>query len=139
MKTLATLLFMIISSIAGHAQTHEGITITATVENVHNSNGHVIFALHNQTTFMKGKGIMNASSAIKDGVATVTFKNVAPGTYAILVLHDENNNNQMDYASSGMPTEEYGMSNNFMGFGPPMFSDAKFEVTDEDKNFQIRF
>lgn len=139
MKTLATLLFMIISSIAGHAQTHEGITITATVENVHNSKGHVIFALHNQTTFMKGKGIMNASSAIKDGVATVTFKNVAPGTYAILVLHDENNNNQMDYASSGMPTEEYGMSNNFMGFGPPMFSDAKFEVTDEDKNFQIRF
>lgn len=139
MKTLATLLFIIITSIAGNAQSQESITITATVENVHNSNGNVIFALHNQTTFMKGKGVMNASSTIKDGVATVIFENVKPGTYAILVLHDENNNKQMDYAASGMPTEEYGMSNNFMGFGPPMFSDAKFEVTDKDLHFAIKF
>ncbi|SFU55339.1 Uncharacterized conserved protein, DUF2141 family [Pustulibacterium marinum] len=139
MKTLATLLFIIVSSVAGFAQTNEGISITATVENAHNNNGKVIFALHDKSTFMKGKGVMNATSTINDGVATVTFENVTPGTYAILVLHDENDNDRMDYAATGMPQEDYGMSNNIVAFGPPQFMDAKFEVTDKDQTFNIRF
>lgn len=137
MKTLATLLFMIVSSFFANAQ--NGVTITATVNNVHNNNGKVLFGLHTKDTFMKGKGIQNASVEIKDGIATATFTNVEPGTYAIMVLHDENDNQRMDFQPNGMPKEDYGMSNNVMVMGPPQFSDAQFEVGDKDLTIDIRF
>lgn len=139
MKTLATLVFIIVSAIVSHAQTTEGVTLKVTVNNVHNTKGKVIFSLHTQETFLKGKGVQNAEAEIKDGIATVNFTNVKPGTYAIIALHDENNNNRMDFDGNGMPLEDYGASNNIMSFGPPSFADAKFEVAKEDKELNIRF
>jgi len=41
---------------------------------------------------MKGKGIMNLQSEIENGKIHVTFNNVLPGKYAILALHDANDN-----------------------------------------------
>ncbi len=63
---------------------------------------------------------------------------VKPGAYAIMVLHDENENNRMDF-ENGMPQENYGMSNNPLYYGPPNFSEAKFEVTNKNLNFDVRF
>ena len=88
---------------------------------------------------MKGSGLQSAERKIKNGKVAITFKNVEPGEYAIMVVHDENNNNSMDFDSNGMPAESYGMSNNPMSFGPPQFNDAKFEITDEDLDIAIRF
>ncbi len=115
----------------------EGQTITVTVDNVKNSNGNVMVALHSEDTFLKGQGIQNLESDIKDGKITVTFKNVASGSYAIMVLHDENKNKRMDF-ENGMPLESYGMSNNPMSYGPPQFSEAKFEVAAENLDLNIR-
>ncbi len=104
-----------------------------------NNNGKVIFSLHNQDTFMKTESLQRAESNIENNKVEVTFENVAPGTYAIMVLHDENENYRMDFDTNGMPIESYGMSNNPLSYGPPQFSDAKFEVDDEDLDFKIRF
>ena len=113
--------------------------LTVTVDNVLNTNGQVIFALHTSDTFMKGPGIQNESVGISGKSVTVTFKDVKPGTYAIMVLHDENSNYRMDYELTGMPKEAYGMSNNSMTLGPPRFEDARFEMTEEDLELKIRF
>lgn len=115
-----------------------GQTITVTVNNVKNNTGQVIFGLHNNQTWMKTQGIQNTSTKIENNIATVTFKNVKPGTYAVMVLHDENINNRMDF-KSGMPLENYGMTNNPLSYGPPQYSDAKFEVTNQDLDFKVRF
>jgi len=88
---------------------------------------------------MKGKGIDSKKSSIKDGTCTVTFENVTPGEYAIMVLHDANENNQMDFEENGMPLESYGMSNNPRSFGPPVYDDAKFTMGDENLKISIRF
>jgi uncharacterized protein (DUF2141 family) len=45
----------------------------------------------------------------------------------------------MDFDTSGMPAESYGMSNNPLSYGPPQYSDAKFELKSEDLSFNIRF
>jgi uncharacterized protein (DUF2141 family) len=116
----------------------EGQTITVTVNNVKNDTGNVMVALHSVDTFMKGPGIQNLESDIKDGKITVTFKNVASGDYAIMVLHDENKNKRMDF-DNGMPKESYGMSNNPISYGPPQFGEAKFEVAGENLDLNIRF
>lgn len=141
MKTLSTLfiaLFLTVNFSNAQA-TENGNTITVSIDNITNNNGSVVLALHTQETFMRGPGIKNTKSEIVDGKIKVTFENVAPGTYAVMALHDENDNHAMDFEDNGMPKESYGMSNNPMSYGPPQFATAKFEVASEDLEMNIRF
>ena len=139
MKTLIKLIVIVLSINFSNAQQDKGHTITVSIDNVRNDKGKVIISLRSAETFMKGKGLDSGESKIKDGKITVTFKNVKPGTYALLALHDENGNYMMDFEGNGMPKEDYGMSNNPVFFGPPQFNDAKFELTDKDLDFKIKF
>jgi len=139
MKTVAKLIVFILSITFTNAQEVIGHDITITIDNVVNNKGKVVFGLHTAETFMKGAGIQNAETKIEDGKVKVTFKNVAPGTYAIMVLHDENNNNRMDFQDNGMPLENYATSSKTISFGPPEFAASKFEVTKENLNIKIRF
>lgn len=116
-----------------------GITITVTVENIKSNEGKVLIGLHNSETFMRADGLDNVESTIENKKATLVFKNVKPGEYALLAMHDENENYMMDFEASGMPKESFGLSNNPMSFGPPQFNEAKFSVNDKDLNFTIRF
>lgn len=140
MKNLILIIALALSSTIGFSQEDEkGNTITVTIDNVKNDKGKVLMSLHTSETFMKGKGIVDAESVIKDGKVTISFENVLPGEYAIMALHDENGNERMDYRENGMPLESYGMSNNVMSFGPPQYDDAKFKVKGEDLELNIRF
>jgi uncharacterized protein (DUF2141 family) len=60
--------------------------------------------------------------------ASWTFR-VPYGTYAVAVVHDEDDNGRLNTNLFGMPRERYGFSNGARGtFGPPSFDDASFEV-----------
>ena len=137
-KLFLTFALVLISAFS-LAQEDKGVTITVTIDNVKNDKGEVVLSLHTSETFMKGKGIQDVETAIKDGKIAITFKNVLPGEYAVMALHDENNNKRMDFGDNGMPIESYGMSNNVMAFGPPQYDDAKFKVGEEDLELSIRF
>lgn len=139
MKTLALLVLLTLANTFGFSQDDKTNTITVTIENIKNNNGKVLFSLHSKDTFMKGPGIMNTESKIVDGKVVITFKDVKPGEYAIMILHDENENNRMDFESNGMPKEDYGMSNNPMSYGPPNYTDAKFNFSGEALDLKIRF
>ena len=114
-----------------------GISITVTVP-VRSDKGTVIVALHDEKTFMKTAPLQDLESKIIDGKATVTFTNITSGTYGITLFHDVNGNKTMDFELNGMPKEMFGVSNNVMNFGPPKWSDAQFEVTDQPVHLDIR-
>jgi len=137
MKKLGLILALAVGFFAT-AQENEGVTITVTIENVLSDGGTILGGLHTADTFMKSDGIPAKAPGVK-GEVTLTFENVSPGTYAIMVMHDANDNQQMDRQANGMPKEEYGMTGEMNPFGPPAFDDAKFEVTDEDQEIRIRF
>lgn len=137
-KSLILLVFLVLSSIA-LAQEEQGVTLNVVLENVLNDQGKVLAGLYTEAKFMRGEGLDSFASEAKAGEVSFQFKNVLPGTYAIMVLHDMNENNRMDYQDSGIPDEPYGLSNNPMRMGPPTFTDAKFEVTNEDLEIRIRF
>ncbi len=138
MKTLFLFIAILFSTL-GFAQETEGISIEISIDNILNNKGKIILALHTSETFMKGPGILNEVSSITDGKVTVSFKNVKPGTYAVIALHDENENNRMDFQDNGMPKESYGSSNNPMAYGPPQFSESKFDVSTDNLKMDIRF
>jgi uncharacterized protein (DUF2141 family) len=98
--------------------------------------GHVLVALHNKDTFLK-KPLKSEVATIVNGKAFVTFNNIKPGTYAIVVLHDKNDNKIMDFDTYGMPLEAYGISNNVLLMGPPQWEDANFEMGNTPLQLEI--
>ena len=63
------------------------------------------------------------------GTVSLDFGPVAPGRYAIALLHDENGNGRMDRALLLMPKEGYGFSRDApVRMGPPSFGQAAFDV-----------
>ncbi len=139
MKKLALVLGLAFITFTTKAQDATGVTVTVVIENVLSDEGTVIGGLHTADTFMKGGGIMNADAPAAKGEVTLTFKNIQPGTFAIMVMHDANDNKRMDMDANGMPQENYGTSGQVNAFGPPSFENAKFDVTDENQEFRIRF
>ena len=68
---------------------------------------------------------------------SVTFENLKPGSYAVAMYHDKNNNLQMDTNFFGIPKEGFGFSNNPTIFtGPPSFTKVKF-IVKENQNKSI--
>jgi uncharacterized protein (DUF2141 family) len=139
MKKVLALIGALIIGFASIAQDKKGVTITVTVENVLKDGGTILAGLHTAETFMRGEGVAGAAAPAKTGEITLTFENVNPGTYGIMVMHDVNDNKQMDMEPNGMPKESFGTSGEMNLYGPPTFESAKFEVTDQDQEIRIRF
>lgn len=139
MKTVVLFFILVLSSLFVTSQEEETVTVTVTIENVLNDEGSLLVSLHNEDTFMKGGGIIDLTEKAKKGQVILKFENVKPGSYAIMAMHDTNDNKRMDFEDNGMPKESYGMSGNDMTMGPPTFEAAKFEVSNEDLEFNIRF
>ena len=63
---------------------------------------------------------------------------IAPGSYGVRVMHDQNGNGELDGNLVGMPKEPWGFSNNASGsFGPPTWEAVRFEL-DGDLTQDIR-
>ncbi len=71
------------------------------------------------------------------GNVTVSFEGLKPGTYAVMIMHDENSNGKLDSNMLGIPKEGYGFSNNPRVMRKPTFDEAKFEVSDADQSIGI--
>jgi uncharacterized protein (DUF2141 family) len=75
---------------------------------------------------------------IKNLSTNWTFEKIPYGEYAIKIYHDENNDSELNTNFLGMPTEEYGFSNNARGnFGPASWDDAKFYFNSAKDTLQI--
>lgn len=138
MRKLGVVLALVLITFSTKAQDTEGATVTVIIENVLSDGGTILGGLHTSDTFMKGQGVANAMVPAKTGEVTLTFENVTPGTYAIMVMHDKNDNKQMDMDANGMPQENYASSGETT-YGPPSFEASKFEFTGENQEFRIRF
>jgi uncharacterized protein (DUF2141 family) len=76
---------------------------------------------------------------IRGGRAAVRFDGLRPGEYAVAVLHDENQNNEMDFNFLGMPLEGYGFSNDASAlFGPPSFAAAAFRLRPRPSSITVQ-
>ncbi len=139
MKKLGLFITALLLTFGAMAQDEKGVTLNVTIENVLIEGGTIMAGLHTADSFMKTDGVANTSAAGTRGEVTLTFENVAPGTYAIMVMHDANDNGRMDREANGMPTENYATTGVLNLYGPPVFEDAKFEVGATDQEISIRF
>jgi len=131
MKIKCTIFFsllFVIFSLSIFAQTG---SIEVKINGIENNDGVVMIGLYNSDSDFPDfdKGFTGAAPAADKNGVTHTFKDILPGTYALAVWHDEDEDKELDKNFLGIPKENYGFSNNASGtFGPPDFKDAAFEV-----------
>lgn len=108
----------------------ESNTLSVKIKKLKNTDGKLQVTLFDSEGNWLNNGEMQVVSVDNKSEVIVTFENVTPGTYAVSVVHDENNNGEMDTGLFGIPTEDYGFSNDAKGsFGPASFEDSKFEIS----------
>jgi uncharacterized protein (DUF2141 family) len=126
MKKIILLLSMSVMLVVSAAAQN---TIEVTVKNIKAIKGSIRVGLFNsESTFLKdaidGKIVKVSASEV-----TVVFENLKPGEYAVSVIHDENDNGELDSNVVGIPKEGFAFGNNAVGmFGPPDFAKAKVTV-----------
>ena len=104
-------------------------TLTISIADLDSNNGEVYIALYDSQQNYLRKEIKGAKIKINEHVATVVFEDIPYGEYAISSFHDENGNGKMDTMLFGIPTEDYGFSNNALAmFGPAKWAEAKFKI-----------
>ena len=141
LKYLVVIFILITSlSISSQTQSKKG-NLKIVVNNIKSKTGKVGFFLFNSADAFPG----NTEKALLSGfVKTVgnsveyTFTNVALGSYAVYVFHDEDSDKKLNTNFIGMPKEGMGVSNNAKGhFGPPKYDDAKFDFNKSDQTITI--
>jgi uncharacterized protein (DUF2141 family) len=84
-----------------------------------------------------GPGRAMAKADIHGSEATLSFPGLAPGSYAVIAFHDENDNGTLDHGMFG-PAEPLGGSNGVgHGFGPPSFDKLKFQVGPKSTRIEV--
>jgi uncharacterized protein (DUF2141 family) len=133
-KVIVIIIFLLFSKLSF------GQNISVKINDLKNDKG-----VCNVCLFNKSNGFPDVSKSavsctkvkINNKVAITTFKDLAKGNYAVVVYHDENNNDELDTNLIGMPKEGIGVSNNVMPkMSKPKFEEAKFTLT-TDKSLPI--
>ena len=117
-------------------------TITIEITNIRSNKGKILLAVFKDgTSFKKEKGIIEKSylkTNLKSGSMTIKIK-LAPGTYGISILDDENNDGEMDYKLIRIPKEGYGFSNYYhTGLIRPKFEDFDFYMNNKNKIVTVK-
>ena len=143
MKRIAKLaLISGVAGIAGIATPAAAGTITFTVTDIRNSQGVVRACITSlESAFPRCNRDPNAQRSVVDASGTVTFRfpNVAPGEYAIALLHDENEDGKANRVLGMAPKEGYGFSRDApVRMAPPDWDDAVFTVGSAAQNLTIK-
>jgi uncharacterized protein (DUF2141 family) len=123
LTTLATAL-----AFAGSTQAAD---LTVTFQNLKAKSGAVMLSLVSSEDAYADKAppAGQAMAPVTGETAVASFKDLAPGRYAIKAFHDVNGDGKMATNPFGMPTEPFAFSNNAHGnMGPAKWADAAFEV-----------
>ena len=136
------LVLIVLSGISAISQTpaKKG-NLKVVVNNIKSKNGQIGFFLFNSADAFPGqteKALLSGFVKIAGNTVEYTFTNLALGTYAVYVVHDEDNDKKLKTNFLGMPKEGVGVSNNAKGhFGPPKYNDAKFDFSKPDQTITI--
>jgi uncharacterized protein (DUF2141 family) len=104
--------------------------LTVKIESIAEVKGKLFVSIYDKGDGFPGK----SEQALRRQIVPVTgtsqtyvFDALPPGTYAVAIAQDVNDNGKIDANFIGIPKEPVGVSNDAKGrFGPPKFEDAKF-------------
>ena len=122
------LFFAFIFSITLSAQTRSSVQVT--IQEASSDQGMIRVLLFSGGTGFPdqvSKALKSFSIPPKNKQVAFTINDLAPGTYALAVIHDQDSNGKLSSNAVGYPIEKFGFSNNpKVYFSPPSFEKASF-------------
>ncbi len=140
MRTQTTLIAAFALASFVFASQATAATLTVKITGISEAVGKMAVKLVSSQEAYDGKAKASAAQMLSVSSTepmTMTFPDLAPGTYAVMVMQDENGNGKLDSNILGIPKEGYGFSNNPNVMRKPYFNETKFEVTSADKAIEI--
>jgi|GEM_PF-368125 len=102
------------------------------VQPFRNQNGNLLVALYDDASAFPeqpNRAARVAKEKVRGSSAALNLRDLKPGIYAAVVVHDENGNDQLDKGNFGVPKEGFGFSKNPpIRFSPPTFEETKIIV-----------
>ncbi len=84
------------------------------------------------------RGMRTATVPITGKRMQVAFRDLPEGDYAVAVLHDADEDGEVDTNFIGIPTEGFAVSRNVNPrFRSPTFADAKFALRGPERKIQV--
>lgn len=102
--------------------------VTVTLTGVKPEGGQMLVSLQTRDQFMKPAGAAGATGPAETGAQVLVVKDVAPGDYAVMAMHDADSNWTMNTDPDHKPTEGWGMSGSAPEGRRPTFDEVKFTV-----------
>ena len=116
-------------------------SLDLTITHIRNDKGLVLVSLFNQpkgfpsdTTMVYRTFILEAASPTMN----LRIDKLSPGEYAIAIVHDENQNLELDTNLVGAPLEGYAASGSNKRFSAPRFESSKFMVGRNKVELEIK-
>lgn len=134
---LSSLIILIFAQFALLSQ-----TLKVSITGLRNNKGSVIMGFYNNDKAFEDETplftkIESKASTINH-VLTLNYTGIKPGTYGIVLLDDENNNNKMDFGWI-LPEEGYGFSDYWhTSLTKPKVAKFSFTITNENKSVEIK-
>jgi uncharacterized protein (DUF2141 family) len=127
--SIAVALSLLVAA-AGEGRTEVGGMLSFTVTGLRSRRGLVYAGIYADSAGFPADpsaALAYGGAAVDGSSATVVFRGLPPGYYAVAFFHDENGNGRLDTGTFGRPLEGYGFSNDARGrMGPPSFAAAAF-------------
>lgn len=107
----------------------DGGKLVVELQNVRDSAGNIRASLYREPdSFRKeDKALKVVSLPASSGTLSLSFNDLPPGRYALMVYHDSNADQKLNLRLGMFPIEGYGLSNNPKVIGPPKFEDSAFD------------
>jgi uncharacterized protein (DUF2141 family) len=114
-------------------------SVTLTVTGADPASGTIEASLFSSSQdFLMEAHLQESGEVAEDGTFTAQFVGLEEGEYAIVVVHDANDNGVFDAGLLGFGGESVGYSNNASSWlGRPNFEDAKFTVNQAGQKIEI--
>jgi 4,4'-diapolycopenoate synthase len=119
-------------------QTRLSIDVRLT-QQAHGELAYLIFASASGFPDDREEALRHGFITIPPGAQQLRIEaDLPPGTYAVSIYEDLNNNHKLDHNLLGIPREPVGVSNNPSAhFGPPHFDESSFHLGDAPQTITI--
>jgi uncharacterized protein (DUF2141 family) len=132
-------LLMVAAIIAMAFPTYAQVELTVTVTGIKENRGSIRVGLFKSENDFLKKAVYGEIVKATGQEVVVVFKNLPEGEYGVSVIHDENDNGELDSNFMGIPKEGFAFGNDAMGtFGPPSYNDAKIKVDSKNLTQRIK-
>ena len=125
MKLVTFALAALVSSVAGSALAAD---VNVAVTGVEARGGQMLVSLQSREQFMKPMGAAGTFAPAAAGTMALVIKDVPPGDYAVMIMHDEDSSWSMAMKPDGRPAEGSVMSGKPPAGRVPTFDEVKIGV-----------